>query len=158
MTRTRTIFYCILVTLFATAGVLGGFFISDLYDLPHIDLLEEYQPSGITRMYSKEGEVMAEFFLERREVVSLSRIPLQMQRAFIAMEDHRFYQHRGLDFKRLFKAIWIDIIEWRSWDRAQGASTITQQLARNLFLTHENTLTRKIKEMILAIQIERGAC
>jgi len=155
MTRTRTIFYCILVTLFATAGVLGGFFISDLYDLPHIDLLEEYQPSGITRMYSKEGEVMAEFFLERREVVSLSRIPLQMQRAFIAMEDHRFYQHRGLDFKRLFKAIWIDIIEWRSWDRAQGASTITQQLARNLFLTHENTLTRKIKEMILAIQIER---
>lgn len=155
MFRVKIIFYLILVIAFTGAGVLAGYFIADLYNLPHIELLEEYQPSGITRMYSKEGEILAEFFLERREVVPLSRISLQLQRAFIAMEDHRFYQHRGLDFKRLFKAIWINIIEWRSWDRAQGASTITQQLARNLFLTHENTLTRKIKEMILAIQIER---
>lgn len=155
MFRVKIIFYLILVIAFTGAGVLAGYFVADLYNLPHIELLEEYQPSGITRMYSKEGEILAEFFLERREVVPLSRISLQLQRAFIAMEDHRFYQHRGLDFKRLFKAIWINIIEWRSWDRAQGASTITQQLARNLFLTHENTLTRKIKEMILAIQIER---
>lgn len=155
MFRVRIIFYLILVIAFTGAGVLAGYFVADLYNLPHIELLEEYQPSGITRMYSKEGEILAEFFLERREVVPLSRISLQLQRAFIAMEDHRFYQHRGLDFKRLFKAIWINIIEWRSWDRAQGASTITQQLARNLFLTHQNTLTRKIKEMILAIQIER---
>ena len=155
MGKARIIFYSIVVTLFAGSGILGGFFISDLYGLPRIDLLEVYQPSGITRMYSKEGEVLAEFFLERREVVSLSKVPPQLQKAFIAIEDHRFYQHRGLDFKRLLKAIWIDVIEWRSWDKAQGASTITQQLARNLFLTHENTLTRKIKEMILAIQIER---
>jgi len=155
MSRAKILFYLILAILFTGLGVLGGYFIAGLYNLPHIELLEEYQPSGITRIYSKKGEILAEFSLERREVVSLSKIPLSLQRAFIAMEDHRFYQHRGIDFKRLFKAIWIDIIELRSWRTAQGASTITQQLARNLFLTHEDTLIRKIKEAILAIQIER---
>lgn len=155
MSRVKITLYLILVILFAGFGILGGYFIAGLYNLPNIELLEEYQPSGITRMYSKEGEILAEFSLERREVVSLSRIPLHLQRAFIAMEDHRFYRHRGLDFLRWLKVFWVNLVELRSLETAQGASTITQQLARNLFLTHEDTPIRKIREMILAVQIER---
>ncbi|MFQ6067787.1 MAG: penicillin-binding protein 1A, partial [bacterium] len=117
-----------------------------------IEQLEEYQPSQITRIYSGDGEVLAEFFQERREVAILSRIPLHLQNAFIAAEDHRFYQHRGIDFRRILKAAWVDL---RTWSRAEGASTITQQLARNLFLTPKKTILRKLMEAILAIQIER---
>ncbi len=154
MSKTKIILYLILVILFAGTGVLGGYFIADLYDLPHIEQLEEYQPPGITRVYSKEGEVLAEFFLEKREVVPLSRIPPHLQKAFIALEDQRFYEHRGLDLGRLFKAMWINLKTWSF--EGGGASTITQQLARNLFLTPERTLLRKAKEAILAIQIERA--
>ncbi len=153
MSKTKIILYLILVILFAGLGVLGSYFIASLYDLPNIEQLEEYQPPGITRVYSEEGEVLAEFSLEKREIVSLSRIPIHLQKAFIALEDQRFYEHRGLDFKRWPKTIWINLKTWSF--EGGGASTITQQLARNLFLTPERTLLRKIKEAIMAIQIER---
>jgi len=152
VSRGKILLYVVLVVLFGGLGVGGGYFVSDLYNLPHIEQLEEYQPSQITRIYSGDGEVLAELFQERREVATLSRIPLYLQNAFIAAEDHRFYQHRGIDFRRILKAVWVDL---RTWSMAEGASTITQQLARNLFLTPQKTFLRKLKETILAIQIER---
>jgi len=144
--------YSALVVFFCGLGALGGYFVADLYNLPHIEQLEEYQPSQITRVYSGDGEVLAEFSQERREIATLSRIPLYLQNAFIAAEDHRFYRHRGIVFSRILKAAWVDL---RTWSRAEGASSITQLLARNLFLTPKKTFLRKLKEAILAIQIER---
>ena len=148
----KILLYLALVVFFGGVGILGGYFVADLYNLPHIEQLEEYQPSQITRIYSGDGEVLAEFSQERREIATLLRIPLYLQNAFIASEDHRFYQHRGIDFRRILKAAWIDL---KTWSMAEGASTITQQLARNLFLTPKKTFLRKLKETILAIQIER---
>jgi len=145
-------FYFLLVCLFIGLGVFGGYFISTLYNLPHIDQLEKYQPSTITRIYSDEGEVLAEFFQERREVVPLSQISPHLQEAFISIEDQRFYQHGAVDLKRIVGMLWANL---RARKIVQGGSTITQQLARSLFLTLEKTLKRKIKELILAIQIER---
>lgn len=150
--KAKIIIYSILFILSIGLGVGSGYFIAALQELPRIDQLKNYQPSLMTKVYSDDGEVIAEFFRERREIVSLSDIPLSLREAFIALEDQNFYQHHGIDIKRIFKAVWIDLI---TWSRSQGASTITQQLARSLFLTPKKTISRKIKEIILAIQIEK---
>jgi len=142
-------FLIISLSISILCGVEIGYFISKL---PQIEHLQNYRPNQITTVYSKDGEVIAEFFVEKREVVPLSEIPDFLKKAFIAVEDHRFYKHPGIDVIRIAKALWIDFI---TWSKAQGASTITQQLARNLFLTQKRTLLRKIKEAILALQIER---
>ncbi|NQS90327.1 PBP1A family penicillin-binding protein [Patescibacteria group bacterium] len=150
--KAKIIFYSILLILFAGLGIGSGNFIATLQDLPRIEQLKDYQPSLITKVYSDDGEVIAEFFRERREIVDLPEVPLSFRQAFIALEDQKFYQHHGIDIKRIFKAAWVDLT---TWSRSQGASTITQQLARTLFLTLRKTLSRKIKEIILAIQIEK---
>ncbi|MCD6575118.1 PBP1A family penicillin-binding protein [Candidatus Aerophobetes bacterium] len=150
--RKLTFYLIFLVSIFSLAGIGTGYIAATISRLPKVEQLENYQPSQITTVYSDSGETLAEFFVERREIVSLTRIPLFLRKAFIATEDRRFYSHPGIDIIRMIKAIWIDLITWR---RAQGASTITQQLARNLFLTQERTLSRKLKEIILAIEIER---
>jgi len=153
MTKRRIFLYSVLVLFSVIIGIGAGYFIATFFDLPQIEKLEGYQPSVISRVYSEDGEVIAEFFRERREIVPLSRIPQHLQNAFIAIEDHRFYQHPGIDVRRIFKAAWIDITTWST--AGGGASTITQQLARNLFLTLEQTISRKLKEIMLAIQIEK---
>ena len=153
MSKTRFFLYPVLVLLFAGVGIGAGYFIAAFFDLPQIEKLEDYQPSVISRMYSEDGEIIGEFFRERREIVPLSRIPQHLQNAFIAIEDRRFYQHPGIDLRRIFKAAWIDITTWSA--AGGGASTITQQLARHLFLTLEQTISRKLKEMMLAVQIEK---
>jgi len=153
MSKGKIIFYFFIIFLFIVIGISGGYFIAGLSELPRIEQLKEYSPSLITKVYSAKGELLGEFFQEKRRVVPFSDIPLCLQKAFIAAEDQRFYQHRGIDWKRILKAVWIDLI---TWSRAQGASTITQQLARTLFLTPQKTLVRKIKEIVLAIKIERN--
>jgi len=153
VSRTTKVIFCLfLVFVFAGLGVLGGYFIASLYSLPHIEQLEEYHPSTITRIYSEDGMVLAEFFRERREVIPLSQIPLHLQQAFIAIEDERFYQHGAVDLKRIIGMLWANL---KAGKIVQGGSTITQQLARSLFLTPEKTVIRKIKEIVLAIQLER---
>ncbi|RLE14132.1 hypothetical protein DRI96_01905 [Candidatus Aerophobetes bacterium] len=145
----KSIFFLILLLfIFIFLGAGLGYFISTLYNLPKIEQLENYHPSQTTTIYSENGELLAEFFLEKREVVPLSKISPFVKKAFIAVEDSRFYQHPGIDIIRILKAIWFDVV---TRSRAQGASTITQQLARSLFLTQKKTLSRKIKEIILAI-------
>ncbi len=150
--KAKIILYSILFILFAGLGTGSGYFIAALQSLPEVEHLKDYQPSLITKVYSDDGEVIAEFFQERREMVSLSEVPLSLKQAFIALEDHKFYQHHGVDIQRFLKMVWINLT---TWSRSQGASTITQQLARILFLTPEKTFSRKTKEIILAIQIER---
>jgi penicillin-binding protein 1A len=133
-------------------GLTLGLFIAVGQGLPQVQALEDWEPGAATRIMSADGRVLAEFFLEKRLPLQLSEIPDQLKQAVISVEDRRFRQHPGLDVIRTFGALLKDI---RARRLAQGGSTITQQLARNLFLTPEKTLRRKLKELFLALQIER---
>jgi len=114
-------------------------------------VIEKYEPSLATEVYDRNGKLVYTFYLEKREAVKLSEIPRDVVNAFVAVEDKRFFEHNGIDIIRLVKSIIIDLITLRP---VQGASTITQQLARNMFLTPQKAIVRKIKEMILAVKIE----
>ncbi len=121
-------------------------------NLPDIGALRSYQPSLVTRVYADDNRQIGQFFVEKRVLTPLARIPKGLIDAVIAVEDSRFYQHEGLDLIRIVKALVVDLV---SMEMREGASTITQQLARSLFLTQEKTLNRKAKEMLLALKIER---
>ena len=123
-------------------------------DLPSLEQLENYDPDLVTRIYSADGKVLSELFVQKRVFVELYNIPTHMQDAVIASEDRRFYEHWGLSLRSVARAIGINIL---SLSYRQGFSTLTQQLARNLYKTigFEDSILRKIKEVITAIQIER---
>jgi len=135
-----------------TGGCLGGALLALLQDLPQIRGLENFKPSAITRIYSADKELLAEFFLEKRDPVPLNKIPKYLQSALIATEDRGFYNHSGVAAKSILRAIIKDIM---AGEFVEGASTITQQLAKTLFLTPRKSIIRKIKEALLAIQLER---
>ena len=140
----------------AMAGILSGVLFAYAGDLPQISALDDYTPSTITRVYSASNQLIGEFATQRRLIVGYDDINPLLKQAIIATEDADFDRHVGINFWRIAAAVYTDIIRWR---RAQGASTITQQLARNLKdqfgLTNEKSLERKIREWILAIQIEK---
>ena len=142
----------ILFMVVAMAGVASGVFFAYADDLPQISALDDYAPSTISRVYGAEGEVVGEFAIQRREIIPYEAISPLLKEAILAAEDDGFEQHFGLSIPRIVVALMKDIIERR---KAAGASTLTQQLARKLFLTDEKTWERKIKEAILAIQIEK---
>ncbi len=144
----------VLLVLFSgiICGVAGGTFFALFQDLPEIRSLESFRPSAITRIYSADKRLIAELFMEKRDPVSLNEIPYYLKQALIATEDRNFYKHSGIDLKGILRAIIKDVQERKF---AQGASTITQQLAKTLFLTSEKSLARKLKEAILAFQLER---
>lgn len=121
-------------------------------DLPQIKSLEDFRPSAITRVYSSDQVLLAELFIERRDPVTLEQIPAHLQRALLTTEDRKFYQHNGIDIKGIFRAAVKNILRRRL---SEGASTLTQQLAKTLFLTPRKTFTRKLKEAVLALQLER---
>jgi penicillin-binding protein 1A len=133
----------------AVAGVVY-YHLSD--DLPKITSLTDYHPSIITTVYSDDNRKIAEFYKERRIVVPLEKIPLQLQQAFIAAEDARFYKHRGIDIFSIVRAF-IKNIE--AGTIVQGGSTITQQVTKSFLLTPERSYERKIKEAILAYRIDK---
>jgi len=133
-------------------GAASGVFFALTSDLPQIRSLQEFKPSAVTRMYSSDDILLTELFDEKRNPVPLDRIPSLLKSALLATEDRNFYNHIGVDLKGIARAIIKDIF---AGEFAEGASTITQQLAKTLFLTPEKSLSRKIKEAILAIQIER---
>ncbi len=144
-----------LIILFIIAAVLGiatGVIFAYAGDLPQISALDDYAPSTISRVYGSRGEVVGEFAIQRREVIPYEAISPKLKQAIIAAEDSEFEQHFGLSIPRIVTTLLKDIIERR---KAAGASTLTQQLARKLFLTDEKTWERKIKEALLAIQIEK---
>ncbi|MGD1074685.1 MAG: PBP1A family penicillin-binding protein [Thermodesulfovibrionales bacterium] len=133
-------------------GIAGGFLYWNLSDLPAIRSLEEYPHVESSLVYSSDGAVLAEFYLERRTFIPCYQIPERVKKAFIAIEDVRFYTHPGVDFIGIFRALYHDL---RTRSIAQGGSTITQQLTKMLFLKPERSMKRKIKEMALSIQIEK---
>ncbi len=144
-----------IIALFIVAALLGlasGVFFAYGGDLPRISELDDYAPSTISRVYGARGEVVGEFAVQRREVIRYEAISPTLKQAILAAEDDSFEQHFGLSIPRIVVTLVKDIIERR---KAGGASTLTQQLARKLFLTDEKTWERKIREAILAIQIEK---
>ena len=147
----------ILPVLFLTlaAVLLGGaagFAIVALWDLPQIQALEEYRPSITSRVYSDSNRLLAEFFLENRTPVSLEEVPENLVKALIATEDTRFYVHPGIDARGVARAMYRNI---RARKILEGGSTLTQQLAKVLFLTPEKSYVRKLKEMAIALRIEQ---
>ena len=138
----------LVISLGAAAGVFAGF----LRDLPSLDGLEEYQPSIATTLYTDQDEPFASFYEQRRILLPLSKIPAHLKQAVLAVEDSRFYEHRGLSPRAIARAMIMNLLTRR---KSQGGSTITQQLARALFLTPEKSFARKLKEALLAVEIEK---
>jgi len=122
-------------------------------DIPDIRSIGSYQPSATSFVYDNQGKIVARIFRQNRIEVGLNTLPPLLPKAFIAAEDSRFYQHSGVDVWSILRAVFHNL---RTGDRGQGASTITQQVARVLLLTPEKTYTRKIKEAILAFRIDKA--
>jgi penicillin-binding protein 1A len=139
-----------LVVLFA-AGSVAGIVASYSKNLPDISRMADYQPSRSTRIYARNGTLVASLYRENRVWVPIARIPPLVRDAFIATEDRNFYRHHGVDFGGIARAAYADYRH----EQFQGASTITQQLARALFLSNEVAISRKVQEALLAMEIER---
>ena len=143
----------LMITILGFFGVLVLlYFLSK--DLPSLEQLENYDPDLVTRIYSSDGMVLNELFVQKRVFIELEKIPIHMQNAIIASEDRRFYKHWGLSMRSVARAILINTL---AMSYRQGFSTLTQQLARNLYksIGFEDSIFRKIKEVITAVQIER---
>lgn len=134
------------------SGVFAGLFIGFTRDLPQIRSLETFTPSAVTRVFSADRELLVELYLEKRDPIALDKIPSDLKSALIATEDRKFYRHSGVDIKAIARA---NIKDLMAGEFVEGASTITQQLAKTLFLTPRKTLVRKMKEALLAFQLER---
>ena len=133
-------------------GGISGYFAFIIRGVPDAKLIEYYTPPLSTRLYDVHNRLIKELYIQKRVPVPLDSIPPYAIQATISVEDKDFFKHYGIDFKRIVKSIIVDIIKHRY---AQGASTITQQLARNLFLTPKKSITRKLREALLALMIER---
>jgi len=142
-------------TLFLVLSALGGaalgYFLK--LDLPDVRALEDYSPPLMARVVAADGSQVGSFAEQRRILVAYRDIPEVFLKALIAVEDSKFSRHAGIDYAGVLRAAWNDLIHLRA---AQGASTLTQQLARNLFLHPDKTLRRKLQEAVLAVEIERS--
>ncbi len=123
-------------------------------ELPSYENIVNYKPNLSSRIYSSDGFLLKSFFTEERIFIPENRIPKNIKNAFLASEDKNFYDHYGIDIFAIFRAIFTNIININSNKRVVGASTITQQVVKNLLLTNELSYSRKIKEIILAVRIE----
>jgi penicillin-binding protein 1A len=133
-------------------GAVIGLVLSRFVDLPAVEALTSYRPAAATQVLARDGSLLGTFAAERRIPVGAEDIPKVFRDAVIAVEDANFYRHPGVDPQGMLRATIRNLLRWR-W--SQGASTITQQLARTLFLTREKIIHRKIQEMLLAIEIEQ---
>jgi len=145
--------FVLLLLLAVITGSLAGLTLVYSVDLPQITELESYRPSTTTELYDRKGRIVGSFALERREVVGYDGFAPVLRQAVLSIEDKKFESHWGINMIRVVEALWYDL---RSHGRAQGASTLTMQLARNLFLSSQRTAARKLQEAYLAIQIERA--
>ena len=138
-------------------GVAVGFLMFNHYskDLPDYSQLAKYDPATITRLYAGDGKLLAEYASEKRVFVPLEAIPKQVINAFLSAEDKNFYEHTGVDFTGLARAIRNNIVNYGQGKSLVGGSTITQQVVKNFLLTNEKSLQRKIKEAILATRISQ---
>src|SRR5499427_5366883 len=136
----------------AAAGLLWHF----SKDLPDYSQLRDYEPPVMTRVHATDGSLIAEYARERRLYIPIQAVPKLVTNAFVSAEDKNFYEHNGLDFSGIIRAGRVFVENYGTHRRPQGASTITQQVAKNFLLTNEVSLNRKIKEMLLALRIERA--
>ncbi|MBI3289744.1 MAG: transglycosylase domain-containing protein [Elusimicrobia bacterium] len=151
MTRARFYAYAGLAFLAVASGSLA--LRKLLEGMPQIHTLEDYTPSLTTRVYDAKESVVAELSIEKRALLPLSKIPVDLQNAVIAIEDDAFFKHWGVSPKGMLRSAVRNLIARRV---VQGASTITQQLAKQIFLKPERKFTRKLREVLLALQIERN--
>jgi len=141
-----------LILISAVLGASAGLLFVYSTDLPQVEQLEHYRPSSITELYDDHGRVIGTFALQRRVIATYDDYPEVLRNALVSIEDKDFYRHSGINFWRIAGAAYRDI---ESGGKVQGASTLTMQLARNLFLSPDRSFHRKIQEALLAIQIER---
>src|SRR5579863_498523 len=146
------LFFGALIILAAGLGAGAGLLLIYTTDLPQVEELERYRPSSITELYDDHGRVIGSFALQRRVIATYDDYPQVLRDALISTEDKEFYRHWGINVWRIAGAAYRDIA---SGGRVQGASTLTMQLARNLFLSPDRSFRRKMQEALLAIQIER---
>ncbi|PID56523.1 penicillin-binding protein 1A [candidate division KSB3 bacterium] len=150
----RVVKVCFLLVLVSGAigtGIAGGILYSLYTELPDINRLEKFRPSLVTRVYDRNEELIGEFFIQKRALLQYDEIPKDFINALIAVEDKRFWTHFGVDPIGFARAMVANV---KSGSFAEGASTVTQQLTRLLFLSSEKKIPRKLKEMMLAIKIE----
>jgi penicillin-binding protein, 1A family len=145
----------IVLALLAAAGV--GLYVGHIAkDLPDYERLARYEPPVTTKVHASDGQLMAEFARERRLYLSIQAIPDRVKAAFLSAEDKNFYNHPGIDVTGLIRAVITNAQNLGSGRRPVGASTITQQVAKNFLLTSDQTIERKLKEMILSFRIEQA--
>ena len=138
--------------ILGTAGLYIAY-LSVKKTLPEIIKIEDYQPLMVSQVFDRNGKKIGEFYRERRVVIPYKEMPEHVIKSFLAAEDDQFFQHSGINLQALFRAF---IANMRAGRNVQGGSTITQQVAKTLFLTSERTMTRKIKDILLALQIEKN--
>jgi penicillin-binding protein 1A len=155
----RFIGYLFGLGMLAGIAVLAGvaWYVSDLSsDLPDEAVLNAYEPPVTTRIHAADGELMAEYARQRRLYIPIQAVPDLVKQAFISAEDKNFYSHPGIDLVALSRAVVTNIRNYSTDRRQVGASTITQQVAKNFLLTNERTIDRKIKEAVLSLRIEQA--
>jgi penicillin-binding protein 1A len=148
----RLVIRSIKIIILLIIGLLGGYMYWCVSTLPATENLDEYSPYESSKIFSYDNVLLTEFYVERRTFIPHEKIPKHVINAFIAVEDMRYYKHHGIDIIRTIGALFRNIKEGAF---VQGGSTITQQLAKMLFLKPEKTITRKIKEIVLSLQIEK---
>src|SRR5215472_11279492 len=140
-----------LVGVAAVAGLLWHY----SQDLPDYSQLQNYEPPVMTRVHASDGSLLGEYARERRLYLPIQAVPKLVINCFLAAEDKNFYEHGGIDYSGMARAAVLYAQNYGSNKRPQGASTITQQVAKNFLLTNEVSFTRKIKEALLAMRIEK---
>jgi penicillin-binding protein 1A len=154
-TRGKRVFLIVMIVVLCLFGLIAGgmWFLYRMYEtLPTVNQLENIEPPLSSKVMGKDGTLIHEFSIEKRSWVSLSEIPRDLVNAVIAIEDRKFYTHWGVDMKRIIGAVFVNIGR-RHY--AQGASTLTQQLARNVYLSSKTSMIRKVREAMTAVQIEQ---
>ncbi len=147
--------------LLAAGGLLGlsasaagvGFYLAFVRDLPNIESIEDYRPPVASIVLDREGRRIGEFFFERRRLIPLTEVPQHVVRSFVAAEDSAFFEHSGIDYLSILRAAWANLRA--GGEIVQGASTITQQTVKGLLLSPERKFRRKVREIILARDIEQ---
>lgn len=149
----KYVLYGIGIFMLGAMLLVLGILLKYKMELPDVqELVENYEVSAPSVIYDRNGEVVDTLYQEARDVVHLSEVPEYVKQAFFAIEDKRFYKHHGIDPKGLLRAVFVNVT---SGHARQGASSITQQLAKNAFLSMDRTLARKVKELIITVEIER---
>src|SRR5262249_18989093 len=149
-------FVLLIAAAIAGAGAAGLLIWHFGRDLPNFQQLAHYEPPITTRLQAGDGRLLAEYATERRIFVPLTEIPKRVTNAFLSAEDKNFYSHHGVDPVSMIRAALTDVGRWKSNRRPVGASTITQQVAKNMLLSNELSIARKVKEILLATRIDEA--